>query len=228
MDKSTKQLMDAMKRQNNRPIIILSLVAAIALIVTILVIVIIHAASKRSPADDINDAAELVIGSKSDAQVIENHTSIEDIIGISDLQTLNYDYQAICRVYDEEDHVTPVYYIAYEATVALGIKTSNIEIDYGEPDDKEITITLPRVVILNTVVNAGTLEYLFIDKSYNNQKTSVEAQGRCEEDVIRRVREDQKMFQFAKDNTEAEIRALTEPLIKQLYPDYSLKIIWKE
>ena len=36
------------------------------------------------------------------------------------------------------------------------------------------------------------------------------------------------MFQFAKDNTEAEIRALTEPLIKQLYPDYSLKIIWKE
>ena len=169
-----------------------------------------------------------IISNRSQAEVVENKTTIEDIIGISELQTLQYDYQAICRVYSEVDGVSPIYYIAYEATVNLGIQTEDIEVDYGDEDDKEITVYLPRVGILSSVVNAGTLEYLFVDQSYNNQQTSVEAQGRCEQDLIVRVREDDKMFEYAKENTEAEIRALTEPIVEQFYPDYELKIVWKE
>lgn len=212
------------ERRMAKIIAVLSIILVLIIAVGVTIIVL---ANKNK--DKSSDNADLDLSDKHyAAQVIENETTINDIIGISELRTLDYDYQAICRVYSEVDHVSPVYYIAYEATVSLGIKTENIEIDYGDDKDKTVTVILPPVGILDYTVDAGTLEYLFVDQSYNNQQTSVEAQARCEEDLVSRVREDAKMFEFAKDNTEAEIRALTEPLVRQFYPEYEVEIIWKE
>ena len=214
------------ERRKTKIILVLSaiLVLVIAGIITTVVLVNKHRNNSLPDADIDLDFSEKEYA----AQVIENKTTIDDIIGISELRTLDYEYQAICRVYSDVDHVSPVYYIAYEATVNLGINTENIEIDYGDESDKTITVVLPPVGIMDYSVDAGTLEYLFVDQSYNNTQTSVEAQSRCENDLVSRVREDAKMFELAKDNTEAEIRALTEPLVRQFYPDYELEIIWKE
>ncbi|MCR5060265.1 MAG: DUF4230 domain-containing protein [Saccharofermentans sp.] len=214
------------ERRKTKIILVLSaiLVIVIAGIITTVVLVNKHRANNLPDADTNLDFSEKEYA----AQVIENKTTIDDIIGISELRTLDYEYQAICRVYSDVDHVSPVYYIAYEATVNLGINTENIEIDYGDESDKTITVVLPPVGIVDYSVDAGTLEYLFVDQSYNNTQTSVESQSRCENDLVSRVREDAKMFELAKDNTEAEIRALTEPLVRQFYPDYELEIIWKE
>ena len=214
-------------RKKTKIIVVLSVVLVLVIAGIVATVVIVNKYNDRTPLDDINLDIDLS-GEEYKAQVVENKTTISDIIGISDLQTLDYDYQAICRVYSESDHVTPVYYIAYDATVVLGIKTEDIEVDYGDEKDKTITVFLPPVGILSYTVDAGKLEYLFVDQSYNNQQTSIGAQARCEQDLIERVRADAKMFQFAKDNTESEIRALTLPLVRQFYPDYELEIIWKE
>ncbi len=216
-------------KNNKKTKIIVILSAVVVLFITgaIIAIVAINKNKVKKPVIDDIDIDE-VIGSEEEVEIVEQKTTIDEIIGISELQTLNYDYHAICRVYSPVDGVSPIYYIAYDATVALGIRTEDVQIDYGDEEDKEITITLPRVGILSSTVNAGTLDYLFIDKSYNNEETSVGAQSRCEQDLVARIREDDKMLEHAKDNTEAEIRALTQPLVEQFYPDYELKIVWRE
>ena len=214
-------------RKKTKIIVILSSVIVLLIAgIVITVIAVNKNKSKRMSIDDID--IDEVIGSEAEVEIEEQQTTMQDIVGISELQTLNYDYHAICRVYSEVDGVSPIYYIAYDATVTLGIKTEDILIDYGDEEDKEITVSLPRVGILSSTVNAGTLDYLFVDRSYNNQQTSIDAQGRCEQDLITRVRADEKMFEHARDNTEAEIRALTQPLVEQFYPDYELKIVWRE
>ncbi|MBR2524013.1 MAG: DUF4230 domain-containing protein [Clostridiales bacterium] len=215
----------AFKNREKTKVIVI-LVAIIAVIIAGIIIWIVIANKDTKDRDLFDDV--ILSGEEPQAQVVELNTTMEDIITISELRGLESSYTAVCRVYSEVDNTSPVYYIAYDATVVLGINTEDIEIDYGDEKDKTITVILPRVVILDSVVNAGTLDYLFIDNSYNNHETSIQAQSRCEQDLLSRVREDDKMFLYAKDNTEAEIRALTEPLMKQLYPEYDLNIIWRE
>ena len=219
-----QQIIAVMEPRRNKAIFIM----AVAIIVLIAVVVIVwRVKSGTSISDRIQNDASLIAGGKSQAQVVENHTSIDKVIGINELQTLRYDYQAICRVYKDDNSKDPVYYIAYDAVVSLGIDADQISANY-KMDTNTYTIRLPEVKVQSMTVNAGTLDYLFVDRSYDNMQTSVGAQAKCEEDLKKRVAEDEKMIQYAKNNTEAEIKAITEPIVNQFYPGVKLEIVWKE
>ena len=103
-------------------------------------------------ASQISLKAEEAVGTTAVADVVGQETRIEDIIAISELQTLEYRYNAICKMNNASGD--PVYYVAYEATVQLGIDINDITIDYGDEDNKVITIVLPEVQILSTNVDA--------------------------------------------------------------------------
>lgn len=177
----------------------------------------------ESIMNELNQGVSDVVGSEAEPSLAGSDTMIEDVIRISELQTLEYSYDAICRV---DDNGETVYYIAYESTVYLGIDTSQIGFAYGDDGNKVITIILPPVEVLDTNVDAGSFDYIFIDPNYNNSAASVTAQQFCEADVEDKISEDETMYTSARDNTEAEIRALTEPLVEQFYPDYELVIVW--
>lgn len=180
-------------------------------------------------AEDVVEDAEgvfrAVLGTEGTV-VIDATTSIEDIIEISELQTLSYEYNAICRVY-ESDGVTPKYYVAYEGDVTLGVDLNDLMISYGDPNNRVITIVIPEVSILSCTVDAGTMDYIFTDPSYNTAQVPIEAHSLCEQDLVNKVNSDTTMFEIARDNTEAAINALTAPLVDQLYPDYTLVIVWE-
>jgi len=148
---------------------------------------------------------------------------IENIIDISELQASKYSYSAICKVMSE-DGTTPKYYIAYEGEVTLGIDLSKVTIDYGNSQNKVITITIPEVEIQKEIIDAGTLEYIFVDNKYNNEKVPMEAHKKCEDDLHKKAISDEKIFELAYSNVEAEVRAFTSPLVEQFYPDYTLQI----
>ena len=186
---------------------------------------------KVSPVEVAEDAMEsaegvlrVMIGTEASVEV-GTTTSIEDIIEISELQTLSYEYNAICRVYDS-DGVTPKYYVAYEGSVTLGIDLNDLIITYGDEDNHIITIIIPEVSVLNCTVDAGTMDYIFTDPSYDTAEVPIEAHSLCEQDLINKVNDDEAMFDIARENTEAAINALTSPLVDQLYPDYDLVIVW--
>ena len=219
-----QQIIAVMEPRRNKMIFIMGV---IILVLIIAVVVIWKISAGSSISDKIQNDAALLAGNRNQAQVVENHTSIDKVMGINELQTLRYDYQAICRVYKDANSKDPIYYIAYEAVVVLGIDADQISADY-KINTNTYTVRLPKVKIQSMNVNAGTLDYLFVDKSYDNMQTSIDAQTRCEEDLKKRVEADTKMFEYAKHNTEAEVHAITDPIVKQFYPGVKLEIVWKE
>ena len=176
--------------------------------------------------DDADQIMGAVMGTEASVEVSTN-TSIEEIIEISELQTLRYEYNAICRVY-EDDGVTPKYYVAYDGDVVLGIDISELRIDYGTPDNHVITVTIPEVTVLSSTVDAGTMDFIFVDNSYNTANATIEAHPLCEQDLYNKASQDEAMFEIARENTEAEVRGLTAPLVQQFYPEYDLVIEWEE
>lgn len=187
---------------------------------------------KVSPVELAEEAVEngegvlrAVIGTEASVEV-ESTSSIEDIIEISEIQTLSYQYNAIYRVNDSDG--SPKYYVAYEGNVTLGVNLDDLVITYGDADNHVITVVIPEVSVLNCTVNAGTLDYIFVDQAYDNEQVPIEAHALCEQDLISRVNSDEAMLEIARENTEDSIRALTAPLVEQLYPDYELAIVWED
>ena len=68
-----------------------------------------------------------IIGTEGEVTTI-TESSLEDVFEISELQTADYIYNAITKVYDD-DGTTLTYYVAYEGTVTAGIDFSNVLIE---------------------------------------------------------------------------------------------------
>ena len=140
----------------------------------------------------------------------------------------------ICVVYEDSDESTDTdrevkYYISYEGTVTLGINTSEIRFDYGDESNKVITVVLPNVQILSQpTVNTETLDYIFIDEKCNRIEYLSNDRSYCEADLAEKIANDSIMMELAEENTMAEVRALTEPLVEQFYPDYTIEFVWEQ
>ena len=76
-----------------------------------------------------------------------SQSSIEKILDISELSTLEYTYNAVAAGYDE-DGKTLLYHVAYEGTVSAGIDFDKLKVKVN-PDKKEIRITVPEAKILD-------------------------------------------------------------------------------
>ncbi|SCW57795.1 Protein of unknown function [Ruminococcaceae bacterium YRB3002] len=230
MKKPDKEMLRLMLAdEKKRKIILILSIALVAVIGIGILVAIIANKVKKNDVPVIPDIDDIdIIGSEQDARVEEAKINIGDIIGISELHTLKYDYTSICRYYGENNYVDPVCYISYHGTVVLGVDVNDIVFDYGDEDRKVVTVYLPAIKITSYKVDAGALDYIFVDDSYNVPDFASTAQAKCEEDLLSKIRADEKMFTLASENTEAEVRAMTEPLVRQMYPEYELVIKWKE
>ena len=239
MDRFTREFIKMMQRNNSHKGAIVVLVLILLILATPVVFILGGGLDKiREFREDkggvdvdsdkivqeIDEGVDSIIGTEAEAELTGRDTRIEELIAIGELQTLEYRYNAICRACVNDE---PVYYIAYEATVQLGINIEDISIDYGSEDNKVITVILPEVEILNYTVDAGSMDYIFVDEFYNQADAAIHAQSLCEDDLCNKVENDVNMYARARDNTEAEITALTEPLVEQFYPDYQLVVVWK-
>ena len=239
MDRFTREFIKMMQRNNSHKGAIVVLVLILLILATPVVFILGGGLDKikefredKSSLDvdsekivsKIDEGVDSIVGTEAEAELTGRETRIEDLIAIGELQTLEYRYNAICRACVNDE---PVYYIAYEATVQLGINFEDVTVDYGSEDDKVITVMLPEVEILSSTVDAGSLDYIFVDEYYNEADAAIHAQSLCEEDLYNKVQNDENMYASARENTEAEITALTEPLVEQFYPDYQLVVVWK-
>ena len=151
-----------------------------------------------------------------------SEAQIREVFEISELQTADYIYNAITDVYDE-DGETLMCHVAYEGTVTAGIDFSSIEISVDE-EKKTINISMPDVTIQDVIVDAGTLEYIFEDDKYNNEKTFKKAYAKCQEDLDKRAESETKLLELAKDNAKQVVEAMIEPWVKQINDEYNVEI----
>lgn len=183
---------------------------------------------KKTVSDRINEVNDIIqndiIGSEGTVAV-EAAPQLEEIVKINQLHSLSYNYDSIKRVRGGSDREV-VYYVAYEATVNLGVDFEQIEFVFDETE-KNITIVLPELSVQSANINSETLDFIFYDNSYDNPQTVVDAYSICEEDLYENIGDEEELFEIARTNTENEIKALISPFIDEFYPEYSVNIIWQ-
>lgn len=149
-------------------------------------------------------------------------TSLDKIIEINQLSTVDYTYNAVVKVYDE-DNKNLKYYVAYEGIVTAGIDFEKIDIAVNE-DQKKVIIKIPDVEIHDVSVNMGTMEYIFAKEKYETETVSQEAYKASTADLQERVKQEKDLHEMAKENAIASVRALFVPWIEQIDKEYTVEV----
>ena len=140
----------------------------------------------------------------------ETNGKLEKILEISNLQTAQTIYNAVATKKDDAGENVR-YYAAYEGTIKAGIDFSKIVIDH-DSDTNTITVTLPPAEILESTVNPGTVEYIFIDKKAETETVAQEAYRLCKEDLQQRAEADKdKLLDVAAENAGNAVEGLIRP-----------------
>ncbi len=197
-------------------------IGVIVLIIGVLVIWRIYAHFNQTSMDELQGAvSDAIIGEEGEVTTITK-TSLEKVFEISEFSTADYTYNAIAYAY-EVDEVTPMYYVAYKGTVKAGMDFSKIEFEIDE-ENKEIVVNLPECEVLSTMVDFGSMEYIFADKKYETESVSQEAYKLCQEDLAKRAKEEKELLYLAQENAVSVVEALIYPWVTQLDKEYVVEI----
>lgn len=152
-------------------------------------------------------------------------SALEKVIEINELSTVDYTYNAIATVYDENDKKGEKvkYYVAYEGLVTVGIDFKKIVIEVDDTE-KIIKITLPEVEIHDLTVDMATFDCIFVNDKYNTEKVSQEAYTASKEDLKQRIETENELFELARENAIASIKALFAPWIEQVDEEYKIEV----
>ena len=175
-------------------------------------------------AQDI--AEDVVFGSEGEVET-ETKLTLKDVVEIDEFQTFSYNYNSTCP-YTVGNEKTTAFYTAYEGTITFGLNTEDIEV-LTDDNAKLVFLFLPELERTYSV-DAGTLQYIFVDEAYeSNSDVPSIAYKLAIQNLKKKSSDDEYMMGLAKENTENQLRALTEPLIKTMFGnDYKVEINWNE
>ena len=151
------------------------------------------------------------------------HASLQRIVEISELSTVNYTYNATTSKPAADGSGEKEYYVAYEGTVTAGIDFTKISIDVDEKD-KKIIILIPEIEIQDIHIDMGTMEYIFVKNKYETETVTQEAYKLCKEDLKRRVEQERLLYDSAKEIAIASVEALFKPWIETVDQEYEIVI----
>lgn len=153
-------------------------------------------------------------------------SSLEKIVSSSDLYTIEYTYNSVARVC-EEDNETVKYYVAYEGVIKAGPDFSKIRIEEDKKENKIIIYT-PEITVSSASIDDESLEFIFVKEKYNTMTVLGEALEKCKEDIEQKAGEDELIVEMARENAENFLRAFFEPWIEQMEDSYTVEIRWEE
>lgn len=148
-------------------------------------------------------------------------SSLESIVEISELSTVDYTYNAIAKKQDKNGNV--LYHVAYEGTITAGIDFNDIKFEVFE-SEKRVIITVPQVSIHEISVTTGTMEYIFTDDDYNTETVAQEAYKLCLDDLKSRADKENTLFNTARENAISSVTALFQPWIDSLSDSYTVEV----
>lgn len=138
---------------------------------------------------------------RSKQQTVYTASYLKSIILKSDLSTRSAVYNGIAEVHNPKSPDKIDYYVSYKANVKTGINFEKLKVEVEDTDVvKTVYITLPPAYITGVEVDAGSLDYIFVNKKANNPDTLQTAYAACEADVRAEVAEDAQLLELAQTN----------------------------
>ncbi len=198
-----------------------SVIIPIVVVIVIIIVVVLAKTTHFNLGKKTNDFVDnAIVGTEGKVTTI-NKATLQEVLEISELSTIEYTYNAIATAYTEDEE--PKYHVAYEGFVTAGIDFGKIDISVDE-STKNIHITIPDANILDTVVKMESMEYIFEDKDYNTETVSSEAYQLCQDDLSDRADKEEDMLSIAKENAVMAVEALITPWVVQNDPTYSVTV----
>ena len=152
-----------------------------------------------------------------------SESTLEKVLEIEDLSTLEYTYNAVAEAYTDDNKAKLKYHVAYEGVVDVGINFSDISVSVDDKA-KSITVTVPEAEVQSCRVDAGTLEYIFEKDKYETETVAQEAYHVALEDLESRVQEEDTMLEMARDNAISAVEGLISPWVEQLDDEYTVTV----
>ena len=141
-------------------------------------------------------------------QPVHRFTSqLIEALDIAELSTSEFIYNGIAEVYDDEDKKV-LYSIAYNSTVKVGIKMSDISFEIDEAN-KTVKPVLPPVAIQTPIVDPASIDYIPNDPKVD-LKVSLSA---CKENTRQEAEQSEKLIHLAEENMKSIIAALLTPVL---------------
>ena len=150
-----------------------------------------------------------------------SQSSLQKVLEISELSTVDYTYNATATKYDDKNNA--MYHVAYEGSVTAGIDFNKILIDMNE-NERTVKITIPEIEIHSTKVDMGTMEYIFEKEKYETENISQEAYKLCKKDLTERIKKENVLHESARENAISSVEALFKPWIDTLDNSYTIEI----
>lgn len=151
-----------------------------------------------------------------------SESSLQEVIEINDLSTLEYTYNAITKAYVEDSEKLK-YHVAYEGIVIAGIDITKVKISVDE-ENKLISITIPPAEIQSVDVAMESLDFIFEKASYETENITQEAYHICLTDLEARAAKEPTLLNMARENAIAAMSGLITPWVEQIDESYTIEI----
>ena len=123
-------------------------------------------------------AATGILVQRSKQQTIYTASYLKSIILKSDLSTRSAVYNGIAEVHNPKSPDKIDYYVSYKANVKTGINFEKLKVEVEDTDVvKTVYITLPPAYITGVEVDAGSLDYIFVNKKAAGRRCGAAARA---------------------------------------------------
>lgn len=145
-------------------------------------------------------------------------TSLKNFIDIGELSTVEYIYNSIATVKNENGN--PKYYVSYEGIVKAGFDFNEIKAE-RDSENKKIVIIIPPIKINSVNIKDDTLDFIFVKDKYDTETTFQEAYKASYADLENKAQTNSSIKQTAYENAVDIMRAIVMPLEESLPEGYS-------
>lgn len=164
----------------------------------------------------------IVFTNREPELTIVSEASLKEILDIDDLATLEYFYNSIADVKDEESGKVK-YHVSYKGTVRLGIQFEEIKVEIDE-NNRKVDIILPDVKLIDYNIDPESLDFIFEKDKYETEDVIIEAETVCKTDLKVKAVQDANLKKLAKESAIDAINALLCPWIEQVADEYTVEV----
>lgn len=171
-------------------------------------------------AQGVNDFVDQAIVGEEGKVFTITESSLQEILDSNELSTIEYTYNSIVQVKDENDKLK--YSAYYSGIITAGIDFNKIKITVDD-DNQTVNIKVPDAKINSSIVDAGSLEFIFENNKYDEKMTHSEAYEKSKEDLEKKANNNEEILKLAKENSMLAVEALLKPLIEFAGYEYTIE-----
>lgn len=166
-----------------------------------------------------------VLGGQSSKDTTITVSTLEKMIDISEFNTFQAVYNGIAEVMNQEKIDQIDYYVSYQAQIKAGFDFKKVGFR-TDNETKKLIVEIPEITINDTIVEIGSLDYMFLNDKANKSGVSATAYSACIEDAEQESKKQSAIHELAKQNAVNVMKALINPFLEQMDEKYELEFIF--